>query len=311
MSGIEGEYRAFRERGGIVDLAARVKLLFKGEDRIRYINGQVTANIASAKSSAVIPSCVTTAKGKLCADVFVSIGPSGVLVDADAAVAETLPGRMERYIIADDVTMEDVTGTIAIVHLAGVKATDVPEEIRAALLPANRFGIPGFDYFPPFRKDLPPVWEKLAAFFPVLTDELLETIRIEQGVPRWGRELDESTLPHEAGLERTHVDFHKGCYIGQEVISRLKSVGHVNRTLRGFISTDGSPLTVGARIFSADEPGRDLGRVTSATFSLGLDRSIALGYLRRDAVGENFLAAAPDAPDAPVRISLHPLPFLP
>ena len=312
MSGnLEGEYRAFRERGVIVDLAARVKLLFKGADRVRYINGQVTANIASATSTAVIPACVTTAKGKLCADVFVSIGPSGVLVDADAAVTDTLPARLERYIIADDVTMEDATDSIAIVHLAGVKPTDVPEEFRDGLLPVNRFGVPGFDFFPPFRKDLPPVWEKLITHFPVITDELLDVIRIEHGVPRWGRELDENTLPHEAGLERTHVDFHKGCYIGQEVISRLRSVGHVNRELRGFISPDGAPLAAGARIFSAADPARDLGRLTSAARSLALDRFIALGYLRRDAVGENFLAATPDAPDAPVRVSLHPLPFVP
>ncbi len=320
MSASREEWQAFRERGGVVDLASRVKLLFKGNDRIRYLNGQLTANVASAKCPSVIPACVTTAKGRMCADVFMSIGPSAVLVDADAAVAETLPARMERYIIADDVTMEDATESIAIVHFAGVKMDDIPEEIRAALIPSNRFGIPGHDWFPPFRKDLPSVWEKILARLPVLSDALLDLIRIEHGVPRWGHELDENTLPHEAGLDRTHVDFHKGCYIGQEVISRLRSVGHVNRELRGFVSTDGSPLVPGARIFSAAEPARvgdaanpvrELGKLTSTAFSFALDRHIALGYLRRDAVGGEFLAAAPEAPDAPVRIALHPLPFIP
>ena len=311
MSRIAEEWHAFRELGGVTDLASRVKLLFQGGDRIRYINGQVTANIAAARCPSVIPACVTTAKGRLCADVFVSIGPSGVLVDADPAVAGLLPVRLERYIIADDVTMEDVTESIAIVHFAGVKPDAVPEEIRAALVPANRFGVAGYDFFPPFRKDLPPVWEKITAHLPALSDDLLELIRIEHGVPRWGRELDETTLPPEAGLDRTHIDFHKGCYIGQEVISRLKSVGHVNRELRGFTSTDGAPLAAGARIFSAADAARDLGRLTSAAFSFALDRPIALGYLRRDAAGGEFLAAAPEAPDAPVRIAVHPLPFIP
>jgi len=311
MSVSAGEYRAFRERGGVVDLASRVKLLFKGDDRIRYLNGQLTANIAAAKCPSVTPACVTTAKGKMCADVFVSIGPSGVLVDADAAVADTLPARMERYIIADDVTMEDATASIAIVHFLGVKMDDVPEEIRAALVPSNRSGIAGHDWFPPFRKDLAPAWEKLTARVPALSDALLDLIRIEHGIPRWGRELDETTLPHEAALDRTHVDFHKGCYIGQEVISRLRSVGHVNRELRGFVSTEGVPLTEGARIFSAADPVRDLGRITSAAFSFALDRPVALGYLRRDAAGAEFLAAAPEAPDAPVKITLHQLPFVP
>jgi folate-binding Fe-S cluster repair protein YgfZ len=154
----------------------------------------------------------------------------------------------------------------------------------------------------------------------VLSDALLDLVRIEHGVPRWGCELDENTLPHEASLDRTHIDFHKGCYIGQEVLSRLRSVGHVNRELRGFVSADGAPLTVGARIFSAVEPadasaavnpGREIGRITSAAFSFAIDRPIALGYLRRDAAGGEFLAVAPEAPDAPVKITLHPLPFVP
>src|SRR3954447_18450369 len=104
-------YREFQQRGGVVDLADRLKLLFKGEDRLRYLNGQVTANLLTAKNTSVVPGCITTAKGKLCADAFISLGPSGILVDADASLAETLPARMERYIVADDVTMEDVTET--------------------------------------------------------------------------------------------------------------------------------------------------------------------------------------------------------
>ena len=144
-----------------------------------------------------------------------------------------------------------------------------------------------------------------------MSEALLDLLRIERGVPRWGREMDETTLPHEAGLDRTHIDFHKGCYIGQEVISRLRSVGHVNRELRGFVSADGVPLQDGARIFSAADPGRGLGRITSAAFSLSLDRHIALGYLRRDAAGAEFLAAGPQSPDAPLRIAVHPLPFIP
>src|SRR5690348_7096654 len=109
-------YREFRERGGIVDLADRLKLLFTGADRFRYLNGQVTANLLTAPNPGVIPACITTAKGKLCADAFVSLGPSGILIDADPLLADTLQLRMERYIVADDVTMEDVTERVAIVH---------------------------------------------------------------------------------------------------------------------------------------------------------------------------------------------------
>lgn len=308
MSELAAAYDDFRQRGGIVDLADRVKLLFTGNDRVRYINGQVTANIASAKTPSVVPACVTTAKGKLAGDVFVSMGPSGILVDADAALAETLPARLERYIIADDVQMEDATESIAIIHLAGMK--ELPESIRSAAVPSNRFGIRGWDYFPPFRKDLPPVWTELSQQFPVLSPELLELIRIERGVPKWGAELDPDVLPPEAGLDQTHIDYHKGCYIGQEVISRIKSVGRVNRELRGFVAEKGALLRSGDRVFAESDPEKEIGRLTSVTFSFALDRPIALGYLRRGA-SETGLSANAEQGGSPTPIQLHSLPFVP
>jgi tRNA-modifying protein YgfZ len=297
----------FQQRGGVADLASRTKLLFTGADRVRYLNGQITANLATAKSPGVLPACVTTAKGKLCADVFVSIGPSGVLVDADAVLRDTLAARFEKYIVADDVTLEDVTERVAIVHCLGI----VPERLEAISgltpLPVNRYGIPGYDVFPPFRADLPPLGEKLAAEFAVLDDAFLDTLRIEQGVPRWGRELDENTLPPEAGLDRTHIDYHKGCYVGQEVISRLKSVGHVNRQLTGFLSPTGVALPERAEVCPADAPGQLCGTITSAAWSFALEKPVALGYLRRSAPAGALLAVAPAS--APLPITPCELPF--
>src|SRR5688572_16397160 len=141
MIDLNAAYDDFRQRGGIVDLADRVKLLFTGADRVRYINGQVTANITAAIAPRVIPACITSAKGKLAADVIISIGPSGILVDADPALAESLPPRLERYIIADDVQMEDVTASVAIVHLLGMSNETLPETLRSRVVPSNRYGI--------------------------------------------------------------------------------------------------------------------------------------------------------------------------
>jgi folate-binding protein YgfZ len=300
---LRAAYREFQQRGGVVDLASRIKLAFKGEDRVRYLNGQVTANIASARHPAILPACVTTAKGKLCGDVFVGIWPAAIVVDADAALAETLPARFERYIVADDVTIDDVTNTAALVH--GICDRErFAEIVGNPGVPVNRFGIEGFDLMPPWRENLPPIWEKLAAQFPVLSDELLEVIRIERGVPRWEHELGEDTLPPEAGLDRTHIDYHKGCYIGQEVISRLKSVGHVNRQLMGFVAD--APIPAGATIFSGDQP---CGEITSATWSFALERPIALGYLRRAAPREGLFARAAEPGAEPVPITVRDLPF--
>jgi len=300
---LRAAYREFQQRGGVVDLASRLKLLFTGEDKQRYLNGQLTANLLNARHLSVLPACVTTAKGKLCADVFVSLGPSGILLDADPSLAETLPARMERYIVADDVAMEDVTASVAIVHTMGISSEQLAEFVPM-LTPVSRFGMPGRDLAPRPRPDLPAVWEKLAAQFPLLSDDLLEVIRIERGVPRWGRELGEDTLPPEAGLDGTHIDYHKGCYIGQEVISRLKSIGHVNRQLTGFVAD--TPISAGTDIVAGDQK---CGEITSATWSFALERPIALGYLRRSAPREALLARPAEPGAEPIPITVCDLPF--
>jgi folate-binding protein YgfZ len=304
---LRAAYREFQQSGGVVDLASRLKLLFTGADRLRYLNGQLTANLLSAKNPSVVPACVTTAKGRLCADVFVSLGPSGILLDADSSLADTLPARMERYIVADDVTMEDATERVAIVHALGIPADRLSSLIpNPAPVPVDRFGLAGFDIFPPFRTDLPPIWEKLTAEFPVLSDDLLEVIRLERGVPRWGFELGEDTLPPEAGLDRTHIDYHKGCYIGQEVISRLKSVGHVNRQLTAFVAD--APISLGATITAGDS-AQPCGTITSGGWSFALERPIALGYLRRSTARDALFAQPAEAGAEPVAIHARDLPF--
>ena len=300
---ITDEYAAVKQSGGVIDLASRVKISFTGNDRVRYLNGQITAKLTA--QTGVQRACVTTAKGKLCADVFIGTWPGSIVVDADAAVAATLFPRLGKYIVADDVELEDVSPSIAIIHCVGVTAeqmSDVPS------CTVNRLGIPGIDLAPQLREGLAPIWEKLTARFPVISEELAELLRIEAGIPRWGHELDENTLPAEAGLDRTHVDFHKGCYIGQEVISRIKSVGHVNRSLRGFVSQNGEPIPQGTRIVTADTPAETLGVITSSTFSVGLNRPIALGYLKRNAAEAGLCAISSEGSIVPV--SLHPLPFV-
>jgi len=163
--------------------------------------------------------------------------------------------------------------------------------------------------FAPFREDLPPIWERLAAEIPILSSELFEILRIEAGVPRWGFELDETTLPAEAGLDRTHIDFHKGCYLGQEVVSRIESVGHVHRRLAAFSSEASSLPVRGATLFAKGAPDVAAGIITSTTWSFALERPLALGYLRRTAAAGEYLARPADTDAEAVPISLAPCPF--
>ena len=308
MSESAERYRSYRESGGVADLSARVKLRLTGADRVRYLNGQVTANVTRLTAGHALPACITTAKGRLCGEAFLHATPDALILDADAALREVLPPRLEKYIIADDVTLEDATAELRLIHVLGSVAPGADLAAAALLVDrAHRFGRDGWDLLltaETFAK----IWPALTAVAVELDAELQEVIRIEAGVPRWGADLDENTLPPEAGLDRTHIDYHKGCYIGQEVISRLKSVGHVNRELTGFVSR-GGPLTPGMRLFAPGDDGKPIGTITSATFSFALEKPIALGYLKRGAGFPEVIArsAEPDAPET--LVAPHALPF--
>ena len=309
MSEAAEQYRQFRERGGVADLSARLKLRLTGADRVRFLNGQVTANVTRLAAGHALPACLTTAKGKLCGDALLHATGDALLLDAEAALRETLPPRLERYLIADDVTLEDVTDDLHLIHLLGALAPAAElAEVAVCVDRARRFGHDGWDLLlrpEAFAK----VWPALTASVVALDAELQELIRIEAGVPRWGWELNENTLPPEAGLDRTHVDYHKGCYIGQEVISRLKSVGHVNRELTGFIARTG-PLTPGARLFAPGAEEHPIGTLTSVAFSFALEKPIALGYLKRGAGFPELIARSADPTGAETIVAPHALPII-
>jgi folate-binding protein YgfZ len=251
---------------------------------------------------------VTTAKGKLSADIFISAEPDALLIDAETELREALLARLERYIIADDVTVEDVTEQYALFHLLGGQLPDTAPLPGARLQRAQRFGEEGVDIFVP-AGDADTVRAQLTASRPLIDEELVQVLRIERGIPRWGRELTEDTLPPEARLENTHIDYHKGCYIGQEVISRLRSVGHVNRQLLGFVSTSGEPLATGMRLFAPADPSRQVGTLTSAAWSFALEKPVALGYLRRGSPTDDLLALPADADAPAVHVTARELPL--
>jgi tRNA-modifying protein YgfZ len=120
--------------------------------------------------------------------------------------------------------------------------------------------------------------------------EELENLRIEQGIARWGSELAENVIPNEASLDERAISYTKGCYLGQEVISRIKSLGHVNRHLRGLLPVDDIVLETGDKLVGAAEASKEVGVVTSVGRSRSLGCAIALGYIRRgfDAPGSTL-----------------------
>jgi folate-binding protein YgfZ len=303
-------YLAIREGGAFADLSARTKVRLTGADRVRYLNGQVTANVTALGSGRSLAACITNAKGKLSADIVITAHADALLIDAEPEVRESLQPRLEKYIIADDVIAEDVTDDLALFH---VFAATLPEGAPAAseVAGSRRYGVDGWDIVAPAASaEVVALW--LGQTFTLVGDQILETVRVERGVPRWGRELGEDTLPPEAGLDRTHINYHKGCYIGQEVISRLKSVGHVNRQLTGFESVDtAATLAPEMRLFAPEAPERQIGTLTSAVWSFALAKPIALGYLKRGSPTGELIALPPHADTPVVRVTARELPFIP
>jgi len=304
-------YKQICTRGGAVQLS-RAKLRLAGGDRVRYLNGQVSNDVRKLTPDASMHACVMTAKGKMSADVFISAGQDDLLVDAELSLRESLAARLERYIISDDVTLEDVTDDFSIIHWFDGSDSGFTGDIPGgAIRKSCRYGRDGWDVFVK-PEDFDAAWSVFSSRLPVIDGEMLEMLRIEAGIPRWGFELGEETIPVEAGLDRTAIDYHKGCYIGQEVISRLKSIGHVNRQLRGFISRDGMPLQAGMVLEAPDKSGTVAGRLTSATRSFALEKFIALGYLKRG-ITTDVLVAMPSGEaggELVCSVAVNELPFI-
>jgi len=293
----------------LFDLSSRTKLRVTGADRVRFVNGQITNDVRKATDSVAIEACILSAKGKLNAHIFVAAAPDGFLVDADPDLRDALSARLERYVIADDVQIENVSDRLSIFHVLAPSAPNLQGAER--VVAARRFAEPGWD-----------VWvdsalhdaalQELSSSFSFVDAASAEVFRIEQGIPRWGRELTEEIIPVEANLEERAIDYEKGCYIGQEVISRIKMSGQTNKRLCGLVSLTGAPLSVGMKITVPVEKDKEVGWITSSVQSERLGKEIALGFVKRgfNSVGTKLHAVAPGGPgEAGVDVEIVSLPF--
>lgn len=289
--------------GLVFDLSSDVKLRLTGKDRLRFLNGQCTNDVRKASESLAIEACILNAKGKLNGHVFISTGPNCLFIDADAEQRETLALRLDRYVIADDVQIEDLTEKLSILHALAPAKPDLG--IPARVISARRFNDAGWDVWidSPERDS---ALKTLSTRFEIVDPKAAEALRIEQGIPRWGRELTDEIIPIEANLERRTVDYEKGCYIGQEVISRMKMSGQTNKRLCGLLSVEAESFAVGMKLA---REGKEVGWITSATRSK--DRQIALGYVKRGSndVGTKLEAIAPTSGVQPIVAEVVPLPF--
>jgi folate-binding protein YgfZ len=298
-------------QGAFFDLSPRVKLRITGADALRFLNGQISNDLRKATADFAIQASVLSAKGKLNANVFISAEADFFVLDADPEVREELPARIERYIIADDVQIEDVSERFAIFHVTGEIKPVLSRSLR--IVQTNRFGCPGWDIWPE-RAEGEQVRQELSAQLAFCDEECAEVFRIERGIPRWGRELTDQIIPTEANLETTSIDYSKGCYIGQEVISRIKMSGQTNKRLCGLVSISGAPLRPGMRLIPDEGDGKEAGWITSAARSPRLEKEIALGYVKRgfNSVASRLQAIPPENASGAtnVAVELVAVPFV-
>jgi len=255
-------------------LSSRALWRLTGPDAARYLNGQVTNDVARLADGQACYAAVCTAKGRMEGDVSIARHAGEFYLDADPVLRESLGARLEKYLIADDAAFEDVSDFWSLGHVFGATPPPAPED--GFVIACARFGVPGHD-----------VWvanPNAALADPTVEADVLEALRLEHGIPRWGAELTTATLPPEAGPRMiAAISYTKGCYVGQETIARLKSVGHVNRTLV-FLRSDSAAFPApGAKLMHAEH---ETGVVTSSGYSPRLEKGIALGYANRQAAAE-------------------------
>jgi glycine cleavage system T protein len=317
FSNPHSEHEAVRKAAGLFDFSFRAKLAVKGEDRVRFLQGMVTNDVENLSPGQGTYATMLNAFGHILADLRIFCEKDRFILDTDAVLREKVMKTLDQYIIMDQVELEP----LALYALAfqGPRSRPLLEKTLHIDLPSMK----EFDHFAmnyagfPVRavrvsstgeegyevwvgaKGMAGVWGAACGQAPTYDmlpsgTEALETLRIETGIPRYGPDLDADTLPLEAGLLNA-ISFTKGCYIGQEVVERTRSRGHVNWKLVGLFVDAARPPSPGEKLVWE---GKESGEITSACVSPSLSRTIALAYLRREVAEPGTklaLAAGPAA----------------
>lgn len=293
------EYRALHSGCGVFDYSWRVAFRVTGDDRVRWLNGMVTNNIRDLAAGHGVYCFLLNPQGHILGDMYAFNAGDALDIETDASQAQSLLEIFNKYIIMDDVNL-GVPEPRSAVGVAGPKAEEVltsagfsaaglkPLEVRAtspsgvdAILIRLPYPVPAFEVlFPP--SDAARIWDRLvAAGATPVGYEALEMWRVSLGIPRYAKDIRQRDLPQET--EQQHaLHFTKGCYVGQEIVERIRSRGAVHRKLAGFVIEGPAPAP-GTKIRAE---GKEVGEITSVASlpsTNGKDKTVAIGYIRREA----------------------------
>ncbi len=285
-----------------------------GDDRIKFLHGQVTNDINGLEENSGCYAALVNAKGKMESDMFVYRLEEELLLDFEPNLKEAVQLRLEKFIITEDVEVVDVTPHFGLLSIQGPKAAKVLETLKLPAPRENytlaktaeeihvinqpRLDTVGFDFFVP--ANALDKWKlRLAKHVPLCDEAAFESARILTTIPRFGKDLTESNLAPEGGIEARAISYSKGCYIGQEIIARIRTYGKVNRILRGLSLDD--VVAEGDEIFLGDKKVGTLSSVITKP-------DAALALIHRDAA-ERGTSLRVDTKNGSVTAEIATLPF--
>ncbi len=299
------EYRNAREAVALIDKNCRSYLSFTGPDRVRYLNAILTNNIKDLPAGQGIVSLLLNPQGHILAEIETYAFAERLLCVSYAMIRERLVEWLDKYIIMDDVTLTDETPRYGTLALEGPKAAALVQEVAGAdvtkyeelsfhrravgsipclIVKRSPGGVPGAEFVVDSEK-LPELWQ-------ILSDAArwreggpmgyaaLSALRLAQGVPWFGYDFGEKQIPHEAGLQDSHISYTKGCYTGQEIVERVRSRGQVNRQRVALLFSGDVVPDPGALLTMA---GKEVGFVTRAARTWDPPRILAMAYIRKEA----------------------------
>ena len=302
----EDGYAALTSGAGVVRRHDRGTLQVTGPDRLLWLQGLLTNDVAALPPGGVCDAAYLTPQGRMITDMRVFSAADRALLDVPASLSAALQSRLESLLFSEDAQVSDVSQELTIVDLHGPRAPSLsrsPDLIRD-----DAFAVPGYSALVS-KDDVEATVARLVAQGAIETNlETLDVVRIESGRPRFLVDMDEHTIPLEAGLERTAISFTKGCYVGQEVIVRVtqRGGGRVAKKLVGLRMNHGQVPLTSDPITSS---GRQIGRVTSAAWSPALAAGVALGYVHRDFVEPGTVVEI-DGKGGPLSAVVAALPFV-
>jgi folate-binding protein YgfZ len=326
----DSEYWALEKTAGLVDLSSSGIFELRGDDRTRFLHGMVTNDIKSLAPGGGCHAAFLSPQGRMTADLHVFCAEDSLILTTEPAMREKLGPALRKYIIGDRPLLLDRSEELALLSLQGPRATvllsKMLEEplslerpydhfegtlagVRIRICRVHRTSAGGCDLIVE-QRGLSLVWDLILASgkndqVQPAGFESFNVHRIKAGIPWYGLDMDERTLPIEAGLEKDAISFNKGCYIGQESVARITYRGHVNRKLVGLSLSGSQPPSNGDKI---SKDGQEVGWVTSSAYSPSLKIAIALGYLRRELL-EPGTTVSIESGDGLVGAEVTPLPF--